>query len=87
MSGRAAALGWTGISAGALTLGVVLGLLGNTLRPVREIRRYAEDILEAGVGIGRNLDGVDELRRTHALATAVPDLAGAYLARLGGRQP
>ena len=58
-------------------------LLHNVLRPVRQIDRYADHILDAGVGIARNLDGAGELHRTHALATAVPALAVAYLKKLG----
>ena len=87
ISTGSAVLAWVGLGLGAVVLALVVGLFNRIMRPAIEIRRYADDILEAGVGIGRNLDGVDELSRTHALANAVPDLAGAYLARLGRRQP
>ena len=72
-----------GLAAGLPVLGLVVFLFHEVLRPVREIDRYAVDILEAGVGIARNLDGVDELQRTRDLATAVPELAVAYLKKLG----
>ena len=62
---------------------VVLGLLENLRRPVAEIDRYATDILEAGVGIAKNLDGVDDLVTTHQLAQAVPGLAVGYLKKAG----
>lgn len=73
-----------GLTLGVVVLGVVIGLFNRIMRPAGEIRRYAEDILTAGVGIGRNLDGVDEMQQTHALGSAVPGLAGAYLKKLGG---
>jgi len=62
---------------------VVLLLLDNVRRPVDEIDRYATHILDAGVGIAKNLDGVDDLATTHKLATAVPGLAVAYLHKAG----
>ena len=62
---------------------VVLVLLEGVRRPVAEIDRYASDILEAGVGIAKNLDGVDDLATTHRLAQAVPGLAVGYLKRAG----
>ena len=82
-----AVLAWVGLALGVVVLLVVVGLFNRIMRPALEIRRYADDILEAGVGIARGLDGLDELRRTHELATAVPGLATAYLARLRGPQP
>ena len=65
---------------------VVVTLFNRIVRPALEIKRYADDILTAGVGIARNLDGVDEAVRTRDLATAVPGLAVAYLRRLGAVQ-
>jgi len=58
-------------------------LLDNVRRPIDEIDRYATHILDAGVGIAKNLDGVDDLATTHKLATAVPGLAVAYLEKAG----
>jgi len=76
-----------GLAIGVVVLVVVIGLFNRIMRPALEIKAYADDILEAGVGIARNLDGVDELGRTHALGSAVPGLATAYLNKLqeGGR--
>jgi hypothetical protein len=62
---------------------VVLLLLENVRRPVAEIDRYAGHVLEAGVGIAKNLDAVDELVKTHRIATAAPGLAVAYLKKAG----
>ena len=72
-----------GLAVGLVVLLAVLGLFINTLRPVREIDRYASDILEAGVGIAKNLDDAPAILRTRELATAVPGLAVAYLKKLG----
>ena len=73
-----------GLAVGLVVAVVVVGLFNRIMRPALEIKAYADDILEAGVGIARNLDGVDELARTHALGSAVPGLAGAYLKKLEG---
>ncbi len=65
---------WIGLAAGVAVLGLVLALFNRVLRPLREIKRYAGDILVAGLGAARNLDGLDEIVRTHELATALPEL-------------
>ena len=77
------ALAWIGLALGVVVLGVVVALLNRIVRPALEIKRYADDILAHGIGIARNLDGVDEAIRTRELATAVPALAVAYLRKLG----
>lgn len=76
-------LAWIGVAALLVVAVVVLGLLENLRRPVEEIDRYASHILDAGVGIAKNLDGVDDLATTHQLAGAVPGLAVAYLKKAG----
>lgn len=76
-------LAWIGVAALLVVAVVVLGLLENLRRPVEEIDRYASHILDAGVGIAKNLDGVDDLATTRQLAGAVPDLAVAYLKKAG----
>ena len=77
-------VGWA-VGAGVflVTLPVVVMLLNRVLRPLREIKRYADGILEAGLGIARNLDGVDEAVTTRDLAVALPELAPPALRRLG----
>lgn len=82
MSGQPAA--WVGLGAGAGVLGVVVALFARVMEPAAEIDRYADDILDAGLAIARNLDGADELARTLDLGGAVPGLALAYLDRLDG---
>ena len=83
MSATAAVFAWIGLALGLVILLVVVDLFNRVLRPLRETERYADDILEAGLGIARNVDGIDEAVRTRELATAVPGLAVAYLERLG----
>lgn len=79
-----AVLAWIGLALGLVIAVLVVELFNRVVRPLLEIRRYADDILQAGVAIATNLDGLDELERTRELATAVPDLAGAYLQKLQG---
>jgi hypothetical protein len=74
---------WIGLAAGVVVLALVVFLFNRILRPAFEIKRYADDILAAGLAIARNLDGVDKAVRTRDLATAVPGLARAYLKKLG----
>ncbi len=81
MTGRTAA--WVGLGTAVPVLGLVVALFGRVTRPAMEIDRYAKDILDAGMAISANLEGLAELERTHALAGAVPDLAVAYLHKLG----
>ncbi len=78
-------LALVGLVLGVVVLGVVVALFSRVLSPAREIDAYARDILEHGLGIARNVDGVDELDRTGELGGAVPGLATGYLSRLGGR--
>jgi hypothetical protein len=64
----------TGAAGAALGGGVVVlvaALLHRTCRPALEVRRYADDVLDAGLGIARNLEGLDELARTRELVGAL----------------
>lgn len=83
MSTTSAVLALIGLVLGAGALVLVLALFDRVRVPLQEVDRYADRILEAGLGIARNLDGVDEAVRTRELATAVPGLAVAYLRKLG----
>lgn len=82
VSTAGAILSWIGLALGVVVLGLVASLFWRVLRPAGEIRAYADDILDAGLGIARNLDGVDELERTRDLGAALPDL---ITAQRGGR--
>lgn len=76
---------WTiAVILGLVLLPVVLLLLHRVLRPLLEARRYADAILEAGVGIASNLDGLDEADRTRELAPAVGEIARLATADTGG---
>ncbi len=83
MSTTATVFAWLGLALGAGVALLVVWLFDRIMRPAREIERYSRDILDAGLGITRHLDGVDEAVRTRELATAVPGLAVAYLRKLG----
>lgn len=84
ISTGAAILAWIGLALGLLVAVVVVGLFNRVVAPLLEIDRYADDILDAGVKIAKNLDDAPEaLTRTRELATAVPSLAVAYLRKLG----
>ena len=72
MSTSTLVLAWLGLFAGAHVPVLVLILMNRVLRPLREIKRYADDTLAAALGIERNLDGIGEAARLHELATALP---------------
>ena len=74
---------WIGLALGLVVALLVVWLFDRVVRPMLEIERYSRAILDAGLGITRNLDGVDEAVRTRDLATTVPGLAVAYLQTLG----
>ena len=83
MSTGVAVLAWIGL---ALALGAVVQvafLLNRVLRPLREIKRYADEIEAAGLAITRNLEGADEALRTRELTQALPELVRA---KFGGKQ-
>ena len=83
MSAGAAVLAWIGLAAGAAVLVVALGLLQRVLRPLREIKRYSDEILEFGLAIAKNLDDVEEAARTRDLVAALPDAVRPVAQRLG----
>ncbi len=83
MSTTAVAFAWIGLVLGLVVALLVVWLFDRVVGPALEIERYSRAILDAGLGITRNLDGVDEAVRTRDLATAVPGLAVAYLQKLG----
>jgi len=82
ISTGAAVLAWIGLALGLVVAVLVVGLFNRVVIPALEIRRYADDILAAGVGIAKNLDDVDQLERTLELGGAVPELAGRYLEKV-----
>jgi len=83
VSTTVAVFAWIGLALGLVVALLVVWLFDRVVRPLLEIERYSRAILDAGLGITRNVDGVDEAVRTRDLATAVPGLAVAYLQKLG----
>ena len=79
-----AILAWATVAIALVGALAAVALLTRVVQPALEIKRYAEDTLEAGLAIARNLDGADELARTRELALTVPQRASRYLERVGG---
>jgi hypothetical protein len=77
-----AVLAIVGLSLGMLVALLVVALFNRVVIPALEIKRYADDILDAGIGIAKNLDDADQIARTRELASAVPGLATAYLEKV-----
>jgi hypothetical protein len=61
---------------------VCLLLLNKVLRPAQEIKAYADDILEHGVGITGELDAVPKLVQTKELTGQARQAVGRYGAAL-----
>ncbi|MDP8942952.1 MAG: hypothetical protein M3N16_02350 [Actinomycetota bacterium] len=62
---------------------IVVALFNRTVRPALSIDGYADDILQGGLGINRNLDALEELQRTQELATRIATLADRYVRSRG----
>ncbi len=80
---------WTTSAIGLFVVApLVVALASYVIRPARECLRYADDILEHGVGITAALEPVPALVTTRTLVSAVTANAVAYvsaLRRLTGR--
>ena len=83
MSTSAVVLAWFGVAALAAVGGVVHLLLNRVLRPLREIKRYTDEILTAGLAITRNLDGSDLALETRELTRPLPELVGSTFGTKG----
>ena len=57
---------------------VCIFFLNKVLRPIFEIKAYADDILEHGVALTGTLDSVPKLVRTKELTSAARVSAGRY---------
>lgn len=78
-SGLAAVWFWIAIVALFLVVIPVVAFLGHRLYThVREIKEYADDVLEHGVGITANLEPVPELLQTRDLVKNVGAGLTAY---------
>jgi hypothetical protein len=76
MSPWIVALVWFGLLNGLAALLTALIALNRVLGPLLQIERYARDTLEAGLGIARNLEGIDEALRTRELVIALQRAVG-----------
>ncbi len=74
---------WMMSAVGLLVVAPVVVLLASyVIRPARECERYADDILEHGVGITVALEPVPALITTAEIVKAVTSSAVAYLGAL-----
>lgn len=72
---------WVGDAILAVVVVPLVILLANrVIRPALEIRHYADDVLQHGVGLTGTLDAVPKLVRTQELATTAHEIAGRYVA-------
>jgi len=71
-----ALLAWFGLLNGLAAAVTALIALNRVLRPLLQIERYAQDTLDAGLGISRNLEGIDQALRTRELVTALRRAVG-----------
>jgi hypothetical protein len=72
-----------GLVVGLVVFGVVVWLLNETLKPLRQVLTDVRDAETAPLLKSRVVKGADQLGRTRQLATSVPDLAVAYMNKLG----
>jgi hypothetical protein len=80
-SGGAAVWWWAGILVLLLVvIPTVLLLVQRVLRHISEIKHYAEDVLEHGLGIAGNLEPVPALAETRELVKRVGGGLGDYVA-------
>jgi hypothetical protein len=78
-SGGAAVWWWAGILVLLLVvIPTVLLLIQRVLRHISEIKHYADDVLEHGLGIARNLEPVSALAETRDLVKRVGGGLGDY---------
>jgi hypothetical protein len=71
-----------GLVIGLVVLFVVIWLLQGVLSPLRHILRDVQDAQTAPM-LTRGVQGPEQLGQTRRLAESVPDLAVAYLLKLG----
>ena len=80
-SGGAAVWWWIGILVLLLVvIPTVLLLIQRLLRHIAEIRHYADDVLQHGLGIAGNLEPVPALAETRDLVGRVGAGLGEYVA-------
>ncbi len=74
---------WVMSAVGLLVVApLVVALAGYVIRPALECVRYADDILEHGVGITAAVEPVPALVETRRLVAEVTENAGGYVSAL-----
>jgi hypothetical protein len=71
-----------GLVIGLVVFGVVVFLLNGVLSPLRKVLADVQDAKTAPM-LEHGVKGTDQLNRTQQLAQSVPDLAVAYMQKLG----
>jgi hypothetical protein len=61
---------------------VVILLLNRVIRPIFEIKQYADDVLDHGVKLTGTLDAVPRLAKTRELTGVARENAGRYASAL-----
>jgi hypothetical protein len=82
VEGAVAVLAIIGLVVGLIVFFVVIFLLQSTLAPLLRILASVQDAKTAPM-LERGVPGTDQLGQTRRLAETVPELALAYLAKLG----
>ena len=82
MSTLVTVLAIVGLVVGLVVLFVVILLLNDVLRPLRAVLTDVKDA-ETAPMLKTGVKGVDQLDQTQRLAQGVPDLAVAYMTKLG----
>jgi len=75
-------LAWIGLVVGLVVFFVVIFLLQGVLTPLRKILGDVQEAKTAPM-LEHGVRGTEELGRTQQLASSVPDLAVAYMNKLG----
>ncbi|HUR84556.1 MAG TPA: hypothetical protein VMY78_04365 [Solirubrobacteraceae bacterium] len=77
-----AVLALIGLAVGLVVFGVVIALLQGVLSPLLKVLADVQDAKTAPM-LEHGVKGTDQLSRTQSLANSVPDLAVAYMTKLG----
>jgi uncharacterized protein YpmB len=71
-------LWWIGNAILLVVTLVLFVLLVRSMKPVGEIRKHANDIIEHGTGLSRNLEAIPKLLQTQRLVGVARQGVGAY---------
>ena len=71
-------LWWIGDAVLLVVTLVLVMLLQRVMKPIGEIQKHANDILEHGAGLSNNLTAIPKLLQTQRLASVARQGVGAY---------